>query len=331
MRQPPLIVIGTSAGGVTALQKFVSQLPADFPAPVLIVLHIGMHRSYLPDLLTSKGPLPAFHAVDGDSIVPGRILVAPPGRHLLVEGLRVRLNHGPKEHHARPAIDPLFRSAALSHGPGVIGVVLTGMLDDGTSGLQAIKNAGGIAVVQDPGDSYAPSMPLSALRYVKVDHCLPLDSIPALLVRLVAARQATSSGYVVDAATQHEQAVFLSEGDPMEHLDALGAPSTFACPDCNGVLWEVSDAQPRRFRCHTGHAFTLRSLQYAQALAADEVLWSALRALQEKQKLIEQVAQQSHDDGEEDEAARLRTDGRALERVANELRRLIEAELKSLV
>ena len=181
MRSDKIVVIGASMGGVPALRTLVSSLPEDFPAPLLVVLHIGNFPSILPELLAARCPLTAAHAVDGEKLEPGRIYIAPPDQHMVVDGRTVRLNRGPKEHHSRPAIDPLFVSAALSHGPGVIGVILTGMLDDGTSGLQAIKRCGGVAIVQDPKEAEAPSMPLSALRHVRVDHCAPVADIAALL------------------------------------------------------------------------------------------------------------------------------------------------------
>lgn len=181
----PVVVIGASAGGVHALLQIAERLPRFFPAPVCIVQHIGSNPSLLPELLRFRGPNPAMHAEDGQRLTAGTLHVAPPDRHMLLEGDRLRLTHGPKENHARPAIDPLFRSAALSHGPAVVGVVLTGQMDDGTAGLKAVKDCGGTVVVQDPASAEAPEMPRSALRNVAVDHCVALDEIPSLLVRLV--------------------------------------------------------------------------------------------------------------------------------------------------
>jgi two-component system chemotaxis response regulator CheB len=181
-----VVVVGASVGGVAALLQIASALPADFAAPMLVVLHIGEQRSILPALLARQTPLGVSHARDGDTVRPGHVYIAPPDQHMFLMGDRILLTRGPKEHHTRPAIDPLFRSVALARGPEVIGVVLTGNLDDGTAGLQAIKARGGIAVVQDPEDAVAPSMPSSALRYVDVDHCVPLRLIPELLTSLAA-------------------------------------------------------------------------------------------------------------------------------------------------
>ena len=184
MTRRDIVVIGASAGGVNALLSLAQALPPGFPAAVLIVLHIGSHRSMLPELLTSSGSHRAIHPQDGEPLAPGTIYVAPPAHHMLIEGDVVRLTRGAKEHHARPAIDPLFRSAALAHGPRVIGVILTGRQDDGTAGLRAVKACGGITVVQDPADAEEPGMPTSALRHVQVDHCVPLRLLGDVLARI---------------------------------------------------------------------------------------------------------------------------------------------------
>lgn len=202
-----LVVIGTSAGGVPALQLLASQLPADFPAPVVVVIHIGAHESGMAKVLGACGPLQVTRVEDGECMRAGRIYVAPPDQHVLVEGPLLRLSRGPKEHHTRPAVDPLFRSAALSRGSEVIGVILTGMLDDGTAGLQAIKRCGGLAVVQDPSTAFAPSMPASAMRYVEVDHCLPLERIAEVLAKLAASRY--EGPHATAERERHEQDLFL--------------------------------------------------------------------------------------------------------------------------
>lgn len=315
-----VIVVGASAGGVQALQTLVTGLPADFDAALLVVLHVGNHRSVLPELLARRGPLKVSHAVDGEPFVAGHIHVAPPDRHLLVDGHRLRLSAGPKEHHARPAIDPLFVSAALELGPRVIGVVLTGRLDDGTAGLQAVKACGGVAVVQSPDDAAEPSMPTSVLKYVAVDHCVALAEMAGLLTALVSTG-AASAALGRPELPAHELALILSKGDPMEHLKAIAAPSPFVCPDCKGGLWQISGAQPPRYRCHTGHAYTLRTLQHMQGEATDEALWGALRALQERQMLLQALLD---DGGSQTEAAELRGQLRQLAHQADLLRRLLE-------
>jgi len=183
-----LVVVGASAGGVSALLQLSQALPAPFGAPICIVQHVGNHPSLLPELLRFRGPNEAVQARHGQRLAPGTLHVAPPDQHMLLDGDTVRLTRGPKENHARPAIDPLFRTAALGWGSRAIGVVLTGQMDDGTAGLKAIKDCGGIAVVQDPATAAEPGMPASALANVEVDHCVPLEEIAPLLVRLVGAQ-----------------------------------------------------------------------------------------------------------------------------------------------
>lgn len=318
-----VIVVGASLGGVSALLKLAAALPADLAAPILVVLHIGEQPSVLPSLLARNARVGVSHGRDGDTLRAGHVYVAPPDQHMLLAGDRIRLTRGPKEHHTRPAIDPLFRSAALAHGPDVIGVVLTGNLDDGTAGLQTIKSCGGSAIVQDPDDATAPSMPRSALKYVDVDHCVALPLMPLLLASLAATppRPALPTRHDLPA---HEQALTTSEGEPMEHLEAIGKPSTFVCPDCHGSLREVLDSRPQRFRCHTGHGFTARTLQDSLALAGDEALWNALRSLQEREILLQTMADHDRAVGEEGSAARLEAAARRLQQQGDVLRGLVE-------
>jgi two-component system chemotaxis response regulator CheB len=323
MGKRTLIVIGASAGGVPALRHLTARLPADLPAAILIVLHIGSYASILPELLNSDGPLPAKHAEDGEPVVHGRIYVAPPDHHMLLDDEGLRLSRGPKEHHTRPAIDPLFRSAALTHGAAVIGVVLTGMMDDGTAGLQAVKARGGIAVVQDPADAFEPSMPLSALKYVRVDHVATLQDMPDLLARLVTTDTAAASPPPPSQLT-HEHQLSLVQGVPMEHLHAIAKPSTFVCPDCHGSLWEINGSRPTRYRCHVGHAYTLRTLEHAQSDATGDALWSAIRALEEKQMLLRRLADEHRRDRDDAEALRLMECAEDTQRHAEMLLKLVE-------
>jgi two-component system chemotaxis response regulator CheB len=320
-----LIVVGASAGGVMALQELTAGLPEDLQAAVLIVLHVGAHRSVLPTLLAKRCPLPVAHAVDNEPIPVGEVRVAPPDHHLVVQNGVLMLNRGPKEHGSRPAIDPLFRTAALAYGPAVVGVVLTGMLDDGTPGLQAIKARGGTAIVQDPGDAFAPSMPSSALRFVEVDHCVPLALMPMLLGSLAAQpATAVASPPLDDDALEREQDVANGNGNVMETLSTFATPSPLACPECHGGLWKVLDSRPERYRCHTGHAYTLRTLQEAMATASDEAGWNALRALQERVIVLEHMESSYESFGDTAEAGRVASARSRLDRQVDVLRTLLE-------
>jgi two-component system chemotaxis response regulator CheB len=319
-----LVVIGASLSGVTALTDIVAALPGDFAVPILVVLHVGERPSVLPQVLANRSELRASHARHGELLRNGHIHVAPPDHHMLVVDGHIVLSRGPKEHRTRPAIDPLFRSAALSRGADVIGVVLTGLLDNGTAGLQAIKAAGGTAVVQDPEEALAPSMPASALRYVDVDHCVTLPLVPVLLTSLVAEPGRGSVATALRRCFAHEEEVALQEEDPMEHLEAIGSPSTFTCPECHGTLWRILDSRPRRYRCHTGHGFTERTLRDAMAGASDEAMESARRSLQERELLLRDMAEESRATGSVAEATRLDAAAKQLNRQGELLVELLE-------
>lgn len=325
-----VVAIGASAGGVSALKRFVEGLPADLSAPILVVQHIGAYPSILPELLCRAGTVPVTHAQEGDVLRAGQIYIAPPDHHMLVEDGAIRLSHGAKEHHTRPAIDPLFRSVALAYGPRAIGVVMTGWGEDGTAGLQAIKECGGRVFVQKPSDAEQADMPMSALEYVAVDHLFGVDELGRDLARAVAAEPPREPRLARPHRLVHEHQAFLMQGDAMEHLGAIGRPSPFTCPDCNGGLWEVSDSKPRRFRCHTGHGYTLRTLQEAQAETTDTALWNAIRGLEEKEMLLREVATQYLHEGDAAEAARLQVLAHSISGNAQLLRNLIEREEVSI-
>lgn len=302
-----LVVIGASAGGVSALRTLVARFEPDFPAAICIVLHVGAHTSRLPELLSLSGPLPARHAADGDMLRPGQILVAPPDHHLLIYRDHVRVTRGPKENHTRPAIDPLFRSAALSHGARAIAVVLTGRLDDGSAGVQAIRDCGGRVVVQDPGSSEGPEMPVAALRVVEADRCVPLDAMAANLLDLLR-RPEEALPVAVPQNWIHEHQAGLGEGAAMDDLKAIAQPSTFVCPECGGALWEIDGSGPPRYRCHTGHAYSMRSLDHGQARATDEALEAAIRALHERELLLRRMASLDHEAGDTRSAHKMAQD-----------------------
>ena len=321
MADPHVVVVGASLGGVGALLRIASLLPAQFPAIIAVTLHIGAQPSILPELLSRRGPNRAVHPRDGDRPEPGKIYVAPPDHHLLLEPQGIHLARGPRENHVRPAIDPMFRSAAIGWGSRVIGVVLTGELDDGTAGLAAIKKCGGTAIVQDPQEAAARCMPQSALDNVEVDHCLPLDQIVPLLERLVA-RDGVGSGRLPPEHLLREHASSQGSGH-MSDLSTIGSVSNLTCPECGGALWELADDRPLRYRCHTGHAYTALSLDDAQAGAVDHGLAATLRALREREFLLLRLASVNDAAGDRAqadvgrrEAARVRAQAAELERMA---------------
>jgi two-component system chemotaxis response regulator CheB len=293
-----VIVIGASAGGVASLQKVVEGLPAGLPAAVFIALHLPDEaKSVLPRILARAGELPVAHAINGASIERGRIYVAPPGFHLTIEGQYMRVTRGAREHGYRPAIDPLFRSAAATYGARTIGVILSGLLDDGTVGLRAIKLVGGIAVVQDPRDTAWPSMPQNALDHVRVDYCLPVDEIGALLRRLVHTEDVSAGTPTRRSALAKAEAKELTM--PEDERDKPGQPSPYSCPECGGVLWELRDGELLRFRCRVGHAYSTETLTTEQALTVEHSLWTALRALEEqsaiRRRLADRARRRQHD------------------------------------
>ena len=297
------IVIGASAGGVEALYKLVSALPANLPAAVFIVLHIPSNApSLLPDILSRESRLRVTHAVDGEAIEHGRVYVAPPDRHLLIEDSHVKLVHGPKENLHRPSIDALFRSAARWAGPRVIGAVLTGARDDGAAGMAAIKQRGGIAIVQDPLEAPFPSMPMSVMQSIKVDYSLPLDEIAPLLDRLSREITEEEGRYPVSDEIEIESRIAEQEMESDELLasvEKIGKISKLTCPDCNGALWEIKDVDILRYRCHVGHAFSAESLTEGQTQMLEVALWSAVRALEEQavlaRRIVERARKTNHD------------------------------------
>lgn len=272
-----LIVIGTSWGGVEALKTLFSTLPHDLPATVLIVMHMSpKYESSLSDILARHGGLTVSEAQDGEPVHRAHAYVAKPDHHLLIENQRLVLGRGPRENHSRPSVDVLFRSAATAYGPRVIGVILTGQLDDGSAGLWSVKRAGGIAVVQDPADAERPGMPTSAMQAVDVDHCVPLREMATLLTHLVG-----KPAMQADATTP----------------DLVGVPVlglTFVCPDCQGPLSQVRAPEEKmvRFRCHIGHAYSVMSLLAAQTQAREQLLWTVVRTLEDEAVLTESALKQ---------------------------------------
>lgn len=318
------IVIGASAGGFDALLELASSLPAYVPASILMVLHVGAHPSSLPERLSAAGPLPAHHAAHGELLLPGRIYVAPPDYHLLVGAdSKTQVVKGPKENFARPAIDPLFRSAALARGSRVIGTILTGMLDDGAAGLRAIHDCGGVTIVQDPATAHAPDMPRNAMRNVLPDYVLPLVEIAPKLALLAGSEAAVERPAAQSKLVEECNAVAV--GASTEGLWRIAQPTALTCPECGGSLWQVNDSVPPRYRCHTGHAYGIESLRDADDDALEHALADALRALHEKKLLSEELAGYHQEFGDMRSASRHRRDAHRAWASAQEIEKLMRS------
>jgi two-component system chemotaxis response regulator CheB len=286
----PVIVIGASAGGIQALLELVSELPEDFGAPIFVVVHIGRTRSVLPRLVERAGSLPASHAQDGEHAKPGHIYVAPPDYHMLLRGDRIALSHGPRENHSRPAIDPLFRSAAVSAGSATTGIILSGALSDGSVGLQLIKAHGGTAIVQDPDEAVIGGMPLSALRFVDADHVLKAREIGRYLAGHPFEPFITSEENSMADIEDRDKDLISQDFRQQESDQRAGRLTMFTCPDCGGTLWQSSDVGAN-FRCHVGHTWGAETLLGSKSEELEAALWSSVRLLEERATLSRQLAQ----------------------------------------
>jgi two-component system chemotaxis response regulator CheB len=286
-------VVGASAGGVEALRELVSRLPVDYAGALLVVLHVApMGTSVLPQILARAGDLPAAHAVDGEPIEAGHIYVAPPDRHLLVLNGRLSLDRGPRINGYRPAIDALFRTAADAWGRAAVGVVLSGVLDDGTAGLLAIKRRGGTAFVQDPAEALYPGMPSSAIQFVRPDLVASAPDIGRALAEL--ASSPPDPPAEVHAVPED---TFIEVDRGASDNPQPGDPTGLTCPECNGGIWEEVTQGLPRYRCRVGHEFGPEAFDVEQAERVEAALWTALRALEERAALHRRIAQRQHAHG----------------------------------
>lgn len=285
-RNPMLIVVGASAGGMAALKQLVAQLPKDFPAPVFVVNHMGAGTTgeVLVKVLNDSGSLTCVHGHHEQAFKSGYVYVAPSDQHMLVAKGKILITKGARENRSRPAIDPLFRSAAVAYGNRVIGIILTGYLDDGTSGMMAIKRCGGVCVAQAPADAAYPDMPQSVIANVGADYCLPIAQMGALLSDLVSRALPANKPTPKDIAIEAKIAQRVLSDLPA--VEALGEQVPYNCPDCGGVLWQMGEGKLLRYRCHTGHAFTSAALLAQQTAKIEETLWVALRMFEERQNLL---------------------------------------------
>jgi two-component system chemotaxis response regulator CheB len=292
-----VLAIGASAGGFNALKFLTRELDPDLPAAILVVVHLRSDfQSNLAELLDRGSSLRVTFAKDGETIVPRHVYLAPPDRHLLLrEDGTLSLSAGARENHSRPAIDPLFRSVAVARGSRAIGLVLTGYLSDGTSGLLAIKAGGGITMVQDPADATHPDMPRSAMEAVKPEHVVPLAAMPALLGRLV--RSPAGSAVPLPEEIKLEAKMAANEGTDIVTLDRIGRRTLFVCPECHGNLWEIEESGTARYRCYTGHAFSAEALDQSFHDDLGRALATALRALDERARLLRRMEEKAVEDG----------------------------------
>jgi two-component system chemotaxis response regulator CheB len=283
-----VIGVAASAGGVEPLLRLVADLPADLDASVCVVLHIpATGRSLLAPILDRQSALEAVLAEHGERLRPGVIYVAPADHHLLVREDVVELSRGPKENGVRPAADPLFRSLARAWGPYAVAVVLSGALDDGSSGVAVVAQAGGTVVVQDPDDALVPGMPTSAIAATTPDAVVPIADLAGVLRRVVA----------FDIPGSEGEEAMSAEPDPVEMLHGPNRPdgpaSGFTCPECSGALWELRQGDLTRYRCRVGHSYSEDAMVEAQGTSVEAALWAALEALEARTELLRRIADRS--------------------------------------
>jgi two-component system chemotaxis response regulator CheB len=292
-----IITVGASAGGLNAMSELVAQLPEDINAAVFVVLHlskVGMgnfviHRLQKYTTYTCK------IAVNEERIKPNHIYVAPPDAHLLMKDHHVVIGQGPSENRWRPSIDVLFRSAAVNYGNHVVGIVLTGYLNDGTSGMLAIKESGGTCIVQDPNEAEYPDMPLSVLETMEVDYCISLARINETIKEVthkIQPKQVNARPHVIRETEIAEKSIV-----NLEAIAEIGEKSLYVCPDCGGGLWTLPEDKNTRYRCHVGHSYGEKDLLLRQAESLEATLWVALRMMEERRVLLTRVSERDANKG----------------------------------
>ncbi|TGD79956.1 chemotaxis protein CheB [Hymenobacter wooponensis] len=292
--QRDIVVIGASSGGVAALIELARNMPADFSAPIFVVQHVSPYAdSLLPQLMNEVSALTVKHPTNGEKVKAGTIYIAPPNHHMLVENNTICVTSGPKENRFRPSIDALFRSVAYSYGPRVIGVVLTGYLDDGTSGLWSIQRLGGVTVVQDPHDAMSPAMPVNALEFVEADHIVTLHALPALLSQLTKERAPAKPRVPKANLEQIDLELSIAKNDNAFELGIIdqGELTPFTCPECHGALTKLIEGKLIRFRCHTGHAYTISALLSEVTESVESMQYQAMRGLEESKMLLQSLGE----------------------------------------
>jgi two-component system chemotaxis response regulator CheB len=306
MMKRDIIVIGASAGGLSPLRSFVGSLPSNFKGSVFIVLHIPPYsESQLASILSKAGQLKVVEPRDGEAIKPGMVYVAANDHHLLLENSKVVVKKGPKENRFRPSIDALFRSAAYVYGSRVIGIVLSGLLNDGTSGLWSIKRLGGVTIIQDPEDAAYPQMPQNVLEYVEVDYTMPVAQIGELIVELSEeAAPKTKKISATERKLLELEVLIATRADAFDMgIMNFGELTPFTCPDCHGALARLAEGELIRFRCHTGHAYTASTLLAELSTSVEEMLWQGMRGMEEMNLLLQNIEKHLKELGHRKQAA----------------------------
>lgn len=300
--KPNIVVVGASAGGFQALKSLFSELPGNLEASFFVVLHIAPDStSHLASLLNKASSLAIKNPEDGEKIQPGHVYIAPPDRHLLVKDDFIRLYRGPGENRHRPAIDPLFRSAAVTYNRQVLGVILSGLLDDGSSGLLAVKHCGGITMVQDPNDAQYPDMPRNAIAAVEtVDYQLPLQDMASAIAQII--QKPNNRNLDIPDSVKTETAIAERIMSDVSGTKTLGSLIPMGCPDCGGPLWQIDVDSVQRYRCHVGHGFTAKTLLNSQDEALEQALWAAMRMMEERSRLAFSMAEDEKRRGREKSA-----------------------------
>ena len=327
-------MIGGSSGALEVLRQMLGGLPKDFPASIFIVVHVPRESpSNLPAILSRSSALKVSHPRDDEPIRAGHVYIAPPDYHMLLHQDRVRIVRGPRENRSRPAIDPLFRSAVRAYDGRVAGVIVSGVLDDGSDGLHLVKSAGGLAIVQEPDDAAFGDMPRNALEYTKADYVVPAAELAATLLRVVGEPAKSRNGRPapinrpgnrpVNRPVNREVKLSELELNAVEDPERNGKPSVFACPECNGALWEVSNGGPERFRCRVGHSYTAENLLAEKISSFETALWEALRSLEEAATLARRMAARALRQGHRRAADRFDEVAEAKQQHAEALREIL--------
>jgi two-component system chemotaxis response regulator CheB len=319
-----IVVMGASAGGIAPIERVLSVLPNDLPAAVFVVIHTAAEGPrLLSDVLSRMSSLPVAYAADGDPIRNSRVYLAPPDHHLLLDEGRVRVTRGPRENRHRPAIDPLFRSAARAYRSRVVAVLFSGLLDDGTAGVKVVGRNGGVSIVQDPEEARFAAMPRNAVRNDSPQYVLPVRQIGPTVVELVVkGKRRGGQDESLDSELDNEVKIAEVDMQAIEHKKS-GAPSAYVCPECNGTLWEVREGELLRFRCRVGHAYGTESLLAAKNDELESALWTALRTLEERAALHQRLAKHAAERDNPRVAKHFRGSAEDMQRQAQSIRSLL--------